>query len=106
MERKQSCSPHGGESAAGRGTRQEARRRRGQRCSFVAGVKRSVVLEAARPSAPEEELAVQMFAVVEFVYFDRRTYNNLFNLIDLIMVLGIYLVLFHIYGNYALSNNH
>lgn len=47
-----------------------------------------------------------MFAVVEFVYFDRRTYNNLFNLIDLIMVLGIYLVLFHIYGNYALSNNH
>lgn len=69
-------------------------------------MKRSVVLEAARPSATEEELAVQMFAVVEFVYFDRRTYNNLFNLIDLIMVLGIYLVLFHIYGNYALSNNH
>lgn len=69
-------------------------------------MKRSVVLEAARPSDPEEELAVQMFAVVEFVYFDRRTYNNLFNLIDLIMVLGIYLVLFHIYGNYALSNNH
>lgn len=69
-------------------------------------MKRSVVLEAARPSAPKEGLAVQMFAVVEFVYFDRRTYNNLFNLIDLIMVLGIYLVLFHIYGNYALSNNH